>query len=170
MNMPSDSKLSFSITKASPEDLDELHKIERLCFGGGKAASRQAFLYRLTNFPDYFLKAEAGGKIAGFVNGCPSDQSYITDDLFLAGSPFKASGQNLLIFGLAVHPDFRRQGIAHTLMEQILRAAKADGKKRVSLTCEEHLIPFYEAFGYKNHGVSKSVIGGIKFFDMETGL
>ena len=170
MNMPSDSKTSFSITTASPKDLDELHKIERLCFGGGKAASREAFLYRLANFPGYFLKAEAGGRIAGFVNGCPSDQSFITDDLFLAGSPFKTSGRNLLIFGLAVHPDFRRQGIAHALMESILRAAKADGKSRVSLTCEEHLIPFYEAFGYKNHGVSKSVIGGIKFFDMEMGL
>ena len=34
------------------------------------------------------------------------------------------------------------------------------------LTCKEGLIPFYEAFGYRNLGVSASVHGGAMWYDM----
>lgn len=55
-------------------------------------------------------------------------------------------------------------------MKHILNTAKAKGKKRASLTCKEALIPFYESFGYSNHGISESVIGNVKSYDMEIDL
>ena len=170
MNRCTNEKVNITISRAKTADLDELHRIEELCFGSGKAASREAFLFRLTHYPQWFLKASIGRKTAGLINGCPSDQKYITDNLYLAESTFNLQGENLLIFGLAVHPEFRKLGIAHALMDHILKAAREGGKKRVSLSCKESLVPFYEGFGYTNHGASDSTIGGIKFFDMEMEL
>lgn len=55
-------------------------------------------------------------------------------------------------------------------MKYILAVAGERGKKRVSLTCKEKLIGFYESFGYSNHGISESVIGDITSYDMEIDL
>jgi ribosomal protein S18 acetylase RimI-like enzyme len=158
------------ISNATIDELNELHEIETLAFSDGRAASREAFLYRLQNFPQWFYKAECAGKIVGLVNGSSSDRKYITDDLYQAYGAFDESGENLLIFGLAVHTDFRKQGIAHKLLPHILSSAKERGKKRASLTCKENLIGFYEGFGFRNCGVSESVVGGVKSYDMEIDL
>lgn len=158
------------ISNASIEDIDALHKIEALSFSEEKAASREAFEYRLNNFPRWFYKAEYKGRIVGLIDGSPSNKKYITDDLYQADGGFDENGENLLIFGLAVHPDFRKNGIAHKLMKHILSIAKERGKKRASLTCKEALITFYESFGYSNHGISKSVIGNVTSYDMEIDL
>lgn len=151
----------ITISNAAISDIDALHEIEALSFPEGKAASREAFEYRLNNFPQWFYKAEYEGRIIGLIDGSPSGKKYITDDSYRAEGGFDENGDNLLIFGLAVHPDFRKLGIAHKLMKHILTVAKERGKKRVSLTCKESLITFYESFGYRNHGLSESVIGNI---------
>ena len=72
--------------------------------------------------------------------------------------------------GIDVLPDYRKKGVAHELLLHILCVAKARGKKRASLTCKESLIGFYESFGFRNHGVSKSVIGDVISYDMEINL
>ncbi len=158
------------ISNAIVDDLNELHKIEALSFSTERAASREMFFYRLENFPQWFYKAELDEKIVGLIDGSSSDRKYITDDVYQVDGAFDECGENLLIFGLAVHPNFRKNGIAHKLMLHILSSAKERGKKRVSLTCEEELIGFYESFGFQNHGVSESIIGGIKNYDMEIDL
>ncbi|MGN1090563.1 MAG: GNAT family N-acetyltransferase, partial [Huintestinicola sp.] len=158
------------ISNASADEIKELHEIERLSFSAEQAASYEAFEYRLKNYPQWFFKAEYKGRIVGLIDGSSSDRKYITDDLYKSGGDFDENGENLLVFGLAVHPDFRHLGIAHKLMEHILRIAAERGKKRVSLTCKEALIPFYESFGYSNHGVSGSVLGNAVSYDMEIDL
>ncbi len=158
------------ISNASADDIDELHEIEKLSFSSEKAASREAFGYRLNSFPQWFFKAEYKGRIVGLIDGSPSKQKYITDDLYEEDGGFDENGENLLIFGLAVHPEFRHKGIAHKLMGHILNKAREKGKKRVSLTCKEKLIHFYEGFGYSNHGISESVKGDVVSYDMEIEL
>lgn len=160
----------ITISNAEKDDIDELYEIETLSFSKDKAASYEAFKYRLGNFPQWFYKAEYKGKIVGLIDGSPSNRKYITDDLYEADGEFDKNGENLLIFSLAVHPDFRHNGIAHKLMEHILSEAKKQGKKHVSLTCKEKLIQFYESFGYSNHGISESVIGDVVSYDMELDL
>ena len=160
----------ITISNASLADVDELHNIEILSFPSVQAAGKDAFIYRLTEFPQWFYKAEIDGKIVGLVNGSSSTHEFITDDLYLAEGGFDEGGDYLLIYGLAVHPDFRKHGIAHELLSHILCAAKARDKKRASLTCKEHLIGFYESFGFKNHGISESVIGDVVSYDMEIDL
>ena len=160
----------MTVSNASLADVDELHNIEALSFPSAQAAGKDAFIYRLTEFSQWFFKAEIDGHIVGLVNGSSSEHRFITDDLYLAEGGFDEDGENLLVYGLAVHPDYRRKGIAHELLSHILCVAKARGKKRASLTCKESLIGFYESFGFRNHGVSESVIGDVVSYDMEIDL
>ena len=118
---------SIMITQADINDLDSLHEIERLCFPPEKAADRGAFEYRLTRFPKWFLKAELDGRTVGLINGSSSERPYITDDLYDEDSDYDDSGENLLIYGLAVHPDFQHNGIAHRLMAAFVDLAKSAG-------------------------------------------
>lgn len=158
------------IKQAELSDLDELHGIECISFPPEKAASREAFEYRLTHFPQWFFKAELDGKIIGLIDGSRSDKPHITDDLYEQGGGFNDKGENLLIYGLAVHPDLRHRKVAHRLMEHMLSAARTAGVAHVSLTCKESLIVFYESMGYSKHGVSESVKGNVTSFDMELYL
>ena len=158
------------IKQAELSDLDELHHIECLAFPPEKAASKEAFEYRLTHFPQWFFKAETAGHIVGLIDGSRSDKPYITDDLYEQDSGFDNNGEHLLIYGLAVHPDHRHKKIAHNLMAHILSYAKSAGIHHVSLTCKESLIGFYESMGYSNHGISESVKGNVVSYDMEVYL
>ncbi|SDA24292.1 Ribosomal protein S18 acetylase RimI [Ruminococcus sp. YE71] len=158
------------ISQASLDDIRELHEIEKHAFSAEKAATFEAFEYRITNFPQWFFKAESNGKIVGLIDGSSSDQPYITDKLYENGGGYDDSGENLLIYGLAVAPESRGNGIAHKLMSHLLTEAKKAGKKHVSLTCKESLIGFYEGMGYSNHGLSESVLGDVVSYDMELYL
>ncbi|MBR5965173.1 MAG: GNAT family N-acetyltransferase [Treponema sp.] len=159
-------KSGVEILVANFSDLEPLYVLETAAFTSGNSARKEAFEYRLENFPQWFFKAVFQGKIVGFLNGCSSGQELITDDLYAPGAPYDERGENFLVFGLVVREDFRRLGVASDLLRMSLCAAKARGKTRAALTCEECLIPFYEKFGFKNRGVSKSVVGGIKYYDM----
>ena len=157
---------NWEITKAKLSDLDELSTLEALGFPSDEAASAEAFAYRLKNFPDWFLTARSGGKIVGLINGILSDKKLITDDVYLPDSESDSNGRNLLLFGLVVHPDYRRKGIAENLMKAILEEAKNKGIKHAALTCLDRLIPYYEKLGFKNVGISESVLGNVTWNDM----
>lgn len=158
------------ITNVGIEDLDEIAALEGICFPADKAASRKAFEFRLSRYSQWFLAARHNGKIIGLINGAPADKDYITDNVFLPDAKLDDNGKTLLIFGLEVHPDHRSKGIAQKLMKGMLSKAAENGKTRVTLTCREELIPFYERFGYKNHGISRSVVGNVTSYDMAFDL
>lgn len=161
---------NIRITQAELADARELHEIEVLSFPPEKAASLEAFEYRLREFPQWFFKAESDGRIIGLINGSSSNKPYITDDLYEQGGDYDDSGEDLLIYGLAVRPEYRHSGIAHRLMEAFISAAKNADKKHISLTCKEGLIGFYESLGYTKRGISDSVKGNITNYDMEMYL
>lgn len=156
----------FQITQAVFSDLDELAALEALGFPSDEAASKEAFAYRIKNFSEWFLTARYEGKIIGLINGILSDKKLITDDVYLPNSELESNGKNLLLFGLVVQPDYRRKGIAEKLMKTILEKAKNNGIKYAALTCRDKLIPYYEKFGFKNIGISESVIGNVIWNDM----
>jgi len=62
------------------------------------------------------------------------------------------------ILNLAVHPDFRRQGVATRLMEEILQASKGKNCSGFFLEVRgsnTEAIKFYERLGFKIAGVRK---------------
>ena len=157
---------SVMIRQAAPSDLDQAFQVENRCFPPAEAASREAFSSRIKTFAESFFVAELDGKIIGLVNGCVTDRPLICDDLFEGDGGHDPQGENQMVFGLAVDPDFQRHGVAERLMDHFIEKAREAGRKRMVLTCKEELISYYERFGYVNRGVSASVHGGAQWYDM----
>lgn len=162
--------IHMMIRKVGPRDLDELVRLENICFPEAEAATREAFAYRIAAFPDSFYVAVENNEIIGIVNGCVTDSPVISDDLFEPEGGHNPNGKNQAIFGLLVDPRYQKQGIAASLMNHFMDAARQAGREKMILTCKEHLIHYYEKLGYVNLGVSKSVHGGAVWYDMEAVL
>lgn len=88
-------------------------RIERASFGK-EAWPRRYFLELYAGCRDFFVVAKVGGRIAGYAVAC-------------------AERRNAEIASLAVHPDYRRLGVADTLMRHTLRELGAAGVRRVEL-------------------------------------
>lgn len=162
--------VKVTIRRVQPNDLDRVVEIEAICFPAAEAASRQALAERIEAFPDSFLVAEAAGRLIGFINGCVTNSPVIYDELFATTEHHIPAGKNLTVFGLDVIPEYRRQGIAAQLMNHFIQLARSTGRKSVILTCKEHLVHYYESFGYVNNGISDSTHGGSQWFDMTLAL
>lgn len=158
------------IRKVEPSDLDALVRLENICFPPAEAATRETFTYRIAAFPESFYVAVEHNALVGIVNGCITDSLTISDDLFEPMGGHNPNGKNQTIFGLLVDPAYQRQGVASRLMHHMMDAAKQAGREKMILTCKEHLLKYYEGFGYVNHGVSKSTHGGAVWYDMVADL
>lgn len=158
------------IRQVEQNDLDAITKLENICFPEAEAATRESFEYRIATFPESFYVAVEDGEIIGIVNGCVTNSLTITDELFEPEGGHDPNGKNQAIFGLLVDPRYQRQGVAAALMYYFMDAAKKAGRERMILTCKEHLIHYYEKFGYVNQGISESVHGGAVWYDMTAEL
>ena len=67
---------------------------------------------------------------------------------------------------LLISQKYRKQGYASTLIDHVIKEAKAQKRKGVVLTCKEKLIPFYEKLGFINEGISSSVHGNTVWYQM----
>lgn len=93
--------------------MDRILRIERASFGA-EAWPRRYFLELYAECRDFFVVAKVGGRIAGYAVACMEKR-------------------NAEIASLAVHPDYRRRGVAKRLMSHLLRALRAAGVRRVEL-------------------------------------
>lgn len=76
-------------------------------------------------------------------------------------------GRTICLHSLAVLPQFQGRGLATFLMETYLDKMKEQNlADSVALIAHDHLIPYYERFGFSNHGPSKAEFGGGGWFDM----
>jgi len=154
------------IRKARMEDLPELIRIENQCFSKEEAATEEAFKKRIQTISDSFFVAERNDKIVGLVNGPVIETAVITDDLFTEIKINPSIGGHQSILGLAVAPQYQKQGIATTLLAHLEKEAKEKIRQSITLTCKENLITFYEKHGYTNIGLSNSQHGGICWYNM----
>lgn len=155
----------FQIRTVTAADLDAVTALEAACFPPAEAATREAFAYRIETFPERFFVAERQGRIIGLVNGCASDLPAVDDRLF-EPQGHDPEGKNQMVFGLAVHPDCRNNGIAAALLRRLIDFAREQGMNQVILTCKREKIPYYQKFGFQNRGVSASEHGGAVWYDM----
>ncbi len=95
--------------------LPRVLRIERASFGAD-AWPRKYFLELYRDCRDFFVVAKVGGRIAGYAVACGC-----------------AGKRNAEIASLAVHPDYRRRGVADALMRHTLGALSAAGVRRVEL-------------------------------------
>lgn len=158
------------IRQATLADAEAVTAIEATCFPAAEAASFISLSDRLQAFTTSFLVAETAGQVIGFINGCITNQTKLTDDLYESTDKHNLKGLNMMVFGLDVLPSYQHQGIAQKLMKAYIKIGKQMYKKVIILTCKEKLIPFYEQFGYVCHGVSSSTHGGATWYDMSLTL
>jgi predicted N-acetyltransferase YhbS len=79
-------------------------------------------------------------------------------------------GKNLVVFALAVLPEFRKQGVARQLMSRFVDEARQREKENVLLLCKQPLIRYYERMGFVHAGLSKSTHGGAEWQQMQLAL
>jgi len=158
--------MNITVRFAKPEEAKELAKIEAVCFPPAEAASEEAICQRMAAFPENFLVAEKDGVLAGFINGGTTDKPYLPDEFYHNTGLHLPDGAYQTVFGLNVLPQYRRQGIAEQLVKRFLQLARDRGKKAVILTCKEHMVHYYQKFGFVKYGVSDSCHGGAVWYDM----
>lgn len=147
-------------------DLDALTALENMCFPPNEAASRESFIRRLQVFPDHFWILESEGRLVGFINGMVTNNERIVDEMFAQANLHNDNGKWQSVFGLAVAPEFRKNGYAGKLIQHLIEKARADGREGVTLTCKAYLVDYYEKYGFVNRGISGSVHGGEVWHDM----
>lgn len=157
------------IRRAVLEDLDGVTKVETAAFPVAEAATEDSFKWRLEHLGDSFLVAELPDgqdvyQIVGLIDARPMDGERLTDELFENGGV--VAGENQAIMGLAVMPEYQAMGIGSRLMGDFINGMKSSGYGHILLTCKEEKITYYERFGYENLGVSASVHGGARWYDM----
>lgn len=158
--------MNIMIRKATIDDLDSIAELEKRCFPPKEAAPKLYLKQRIKTFPESFFVAEIDHKIVGFINGCVINGTVIYDELYADSTLHVPEGDYQTVFGLDVMPEYQHNEIATQLMNYMIKVSKLMGRKGVILTCKENLINYYKKFGYKNKGVSKSVHGGAKWYDM----
>lgn len=157
---------NLKIRNALSNDLNVISKIESICFPSAEAAPKNVLKERIEVFPKGFFVAELNNEVIGFINGGASNENTLEDDFFKTMDLHLHNGENLMVFGLDVLPEHQKKGYAKELMNHFIEEAKKDGRKKIFLTCKQHLIGFYEQFGYVNKGISDSTHGGAKWYDM----
>jgi len=161
---------NLHIRTATLADLNTIAEIEATCFPAAEAATKSAIEERLSVYTKGFFVGEVDGQIIGFINGACGNTPVIEDKYFESMENHSDDAKNLMVFGLDVHPDFQHKGYAGKLMTHFIAFAKSENKEAVLLTCKDHLVHYYERFGYVNDGVSGSTHGGAKWYDMTLTL
>lgn len=156
----------MEIRQANIEDLNEIIKIESICFPPEEAASEEVIRDRFQAFSENFLVAVEGDKVVGFINGCTTDKASLPDKLYHDVKFHNQNGKFQTVFGLDVLPQYRNKGVACELLKSFIELSRKRGKKGMVLTCKDYLVHYYEKFGFKHEGVSNSSHGGAKWNDM----
>jgi ribosomal protein S18 acetylase RimI-like enzyme len=110
-------------------------------------------------FPEGFFVAETDGRIVGMLNSAATDKDDISDEELKQLIGHNPNGKNMVVFALAVLPEFQKQGIARRLMSGFVEEARQCKKENVLLMCKHHLIAYYEAMGFTHVGLSRSTHG-----------
>lgn len=155
------------IRTATMKDLPALAAVEAACFPAAEAATEADFAARLAVYPDHFwLLEDEDGALVSFINGLVTDEPLLRDEMYADAALHNEQGAWQMIFGVNTMPQYRRRGYAARVMERVISDAKAQGRKGCVLTCKDRLIHYYETFGFQSEGVSKSVHGGVVWYDM----
>jgi ribosomal-protein-alanine N-acetyltransferase len=124
-----------------PEDLPQVLNIEHLSFSS--PWSRSSFLQEFNNPFSRMLVAERDGQVTGYLcYWCVADEVHILN--------------------VAVHPNYRRQGIARRLMEKILLEARQERMRTVNLEVRRGNLPaisLYHCLGFHQVGVRRRYYG-----------
>lgn len=138
-------------------DLHQIASLVELCFGdrldsGGRSAVREMKLIaRMIPLLWLFSLLEVVGLGLGTGYVWREKKSVIGNVSLYRGGQHPYLGRGFLIANVAVHPDYRRQGIARRLMEAALEQARHRGGRWLALQVEsdnQGAIDLYRSLGF----------------------
>lgn len=79
-----------------------------------------------------------------------------------------ANGHFVGVHSLAIRPEYQGKGLGRALMDEYIKYAQCsiDSAQGIVIIAHDHLIRFYESFGFKNLGPSPCAFGGGGWYDM----
>ena len=162
----------FEFRPVKFEEAEKAVEAEHICFPPNEACSRENMISRIKAAGDLFMVAidRENGKIAGFLNGIATNEYAFRDDFFTDPANHDPDGENIMLAGFVVLPEYRGSGVARGLIENYKNREKSRGRKRLVLTCLDEKVPMYVHFGFRDLGESASVWGGEKWHEMDMAL
>ena len=121
--------VDINIRQVNKNDVDGCYRIESTCYTSD-GATREKMLKRVMLFSEGFLIAESKGKIIGFVNSASTDKEDIADEEFKDMVGHVKEGKNIVVFSLAVLPEFQGNGISKQLMARFVEVSKGLKKEK----------------------------------------
>ena len=124
-------------------EMKEIHvaqvaELEKLCFAD--PWSEKSIASELGNIWSYWLVALDGERVVGYIGS-------------------QSSADETDVMNVAVHPDYRRRGIAESLFECLIRELKNRGSHALMLEVRdsnEPAIALYEKLGFQQVGLRKN--------------
>lgn len=154
------------IRNVRPQDLDDCCTVEAYGFSPEERASRETIELRIETFPQGFFVAEVSGRVIGMANGASTNKDDISDEALKQLIGHDEDGKNMVIFALAVLPEFQKRGIAKRLVGRFVEEARRNKKEKVFLMCKHYLIAYYKGMGFVHMGLSRSTHGGSQWHEM----
>lgn len=158
----------FTFREIYMYEIPQAIAIEMVCFPPNEACSAQSMKERIAVASELFLVAieNETGLIAGFLNGLATDETAFRDAFFTDANLHKPDGENIMLLGLDVLPEYRMQGLARELMNQYSVREKARGRKALILTCLEEKVEMYKKMQFVDDGMANSTWGGEAWHQM----
>ena len=158
----------FEFRDINPEEAEQAVMIEQICFPPNEACSEKHMKERVEKASELFLVAvdKETGKIAGFLNGLSTKEASFRDDFFTNVELYQPDGKNIMLLGLDVLPEYRRQGLAREIVSQYIQREQKKGREKLILTCLKEKVAMYEKFGFKDLGIANSTWGGEEWHEM----
>jgi ribosomal protein S18 acetylase RimI-like enzyme len=138
------------IRACTPNDIDSVIALERqweqeeIAYGDFNPMSREAHLAVLDRFPEYFLVAEHGAQVVGYIHGSVQRNNPV--EVIPAHEPY------VEIEDLYVQPDYRDRDIGGALLERLFEVARQEGIQRFivgTLSKEtDRILRFYRSHGF----------------------
>ena len=116
----------------------QVAELEKLCFAD--PWSEKSIASELGNIWSYWVVALDGERVVGYIGS-------------------QSSADESDVMNVAVHPDYRRRGIAESLIEVLIRELKNRGSHALMLEVRdsnEPAIALYEKLGFQQVGLRKN--------------
>ncbi len=162
----------FEFRNIEHSEIRQAVAIEQICFPPNEACSEKSMIERTEAAQELFLVAvdKETGKIAGFLNGIATDEYRFRDEFFTDAGLHNPEGKNVMLLGLDVLPEYRRQGLGRELVYQYLRREREKSRREVVLTCLKSKVKMYKKFGFMDRGIANSTWGGEEWHEMSCTL
>ncbi len=166
--MITDFSTKFEFRDIRPEETMQAVEIEQICFPPNEACSEKHMSERIAAAPELFLVAvdKETGRIAGFLNGLSTMEEKFRDEFFTDISLYNPAGENVMLLGLDVLPEYRGQGLAREIVRQYCSREKKNNRRRLILTCLDSRVEMYLKFGFRDDGMANSTWGGEAWHEM----